>query len=213
MTIKRRSPRGWFLPIWILCLSLMIIGCGAKHGELESLSPTRVAHSNYSVSGNSAIFAAGSLRVIVTPLSRYTSHNQPSLVKSILNSGHTVFSIAIDNLSDRKLIYNPSFSYVADNRLGYKRPLDFTDLYFIVREMEHGAERMRKMRGQFYDRNETVQPGKRIEKLLIFPPLEEHSTKATLTMQEVYVGTETMQLTFPFALTPLPVSPEATGER
>ena len=170
MTIKGRLLQGCSLPLWIICISLMIVGCGAKRGELEILSPSRVAHSSYSVSGNSAIFAADSLRVVVTPLSRYTSHNQPSLVEDILTSGHTVFSIAIDNLSDRKLIYNPSFSYVADNRLGYKRPLDYTDLYFIVREMEHGAERMRKMRGRFYDRNETVRPGKRIEKLLIFPP-------------------------------------------
>jgi len=207
MTNKGRPLSGWSLPLWMCCLSLFIAGCGAKRGELEALSPSPVAHFSYSVSGSSAIFANDSLRVVVTPLSRYRSHNQPPLVKAILNSGHTVFSISLDNLSDNKIIYNPSFSHIVDNRLGYKRPLDFTDLYFQVREMEHGEAQMRKMRGRFYDLAETVQPGRRVEKLLIFPPLEDKSTRATLTMQEVYVGMETIKLTFPFELAPLPVTP------
>ncbi|MFQ5329672.1 MAG: hypothetical protein ACE5D4_06770 [Thermodesulfobacteriota bacterium] len=216
MTIQGRLLSGWYLPCWILCLALVIVGCGgcgAKHGELEILSPSPTPLPSYSVSRHSTIFADDSLRVVVTPLSRYRSHNQPSLVKAILNSGHTVFSISLDNLSDSKIIYNPSFSHIVDNRLGYKRPLDYTDLYFIVREMEHGEAQMGKMRGRFYDLAETVQPGKRVEKLLIFPPLEENSTKAALTMEEVYVGTETMKLTFSFALASLPITPEASRER
>jgi hypothetical protein len=193
-------------PLWILFLSLMIVGCGAKRGDLEILTPSTIALSNYSVSRNSAIFADDSLRVVVTPLSRYSSHNQPPLVREILQQGHTIFSVAIENLSDKKIIYNPSFSHVADNRLGFKRPLDYTDLYFQVRSMDKGEERLKGMRGRFYDLAETVSPGKRIEKLLIFPPLEERSTKASLTMAEVYVGTETTKLTFPFALTSAPVT-------
>jgi hypothetical protein len=128
-------------------------------------------------------------------------------VKDILKSGHTIFSIAIENLSDKKIIYNPSFSHVVDNRLGYKRPLDYTDLYLLVRALDSDAERLKRMKGRFYDLAETVPSGHRVEKLLIFPPLEERSTKASLTMAEVYVGTETMKLTFPFALTPAPVTP------
>jgi hypothetical protein len=210
LRINAKPLRGWSFPLWILCLFLMIVGCGgcgAKRGELEILTPSTISLSSYSVSRNSAIFADDSLRVVVTPLSRYSSHNQPSLVKDILKSGHTIFSIAIENLSGKKIIYNPSFSHIVDNRLGFKRPLDYTDLYFQVREMEHGEERIHKMKGRFYDLAETVPSGHRIEKLLIFPPLEERSTKASLTMAEVYVGTETIKLTFPFTLTPAPVTP------
>ncbi|MEE9591867.1 MAG: hypothetical protein V3W26_05075, partial [Thermodesulfobacteriota bacterium] len=44
----------------------------------------------------------------------------------------------------------------------------------------------------------TVMPGESAAKFLIFGRLQEESNRATLIMDEVYIGTETIALRFPF---------------
>jgi len=192
-------PPRFFLPLSLLCLFLLLGGCASKN-EPRVLLPASVALPHYSTSDKTGIFSNDSLRVTATPLSMDNSLRHPLLVRELLKMEHPVFSITIENLSDKKVIFNPDFSSATDNRLGFRRPLDHTDLFFLVRSMEGGGKLLKNMKGRFYDLTETVPPGGRSDKLLIFKPFEEKSTKATLTMQEVYVGDETVQLTFPFLL-------------
>ncbi|MFQ5586697.1 MAG: hypothetical protein ACE5GF_07745 [Thermodesulfobacteriota bacterium] len=198
--MKRRKSllRGLF-PLFTLALSLVIIGCAAK-GGVQILLPAETDLTNYTASESSITFADDSLKIAATPRHPYTSIDHPSIVQALLKKGYPIFSITIESLS-KKIIYNPSFSIIIDNRLGFNRPLDYTDLYFLVRSMDDGEEHLKEMKGRFYDLAETVPPGNRVEKLLIFRPLEEKSSKATLVMQEVYVETETIKLSFPFRLT------------
>jgi len=186
-------------PLALLCIFLCLAGCAAK-SEPRVMLPASAALPYYSTSGKTGIFSNDSLRVTATPLKAHDSPGQPLLVQKLLEREHPVFSITIENLSDKKVIFNPDFSAATDNRLGFGRPLDHTDLFFLVRSMEGEEKLLKGMKGRFYDLTETVPPGGQSDKLLIFKPLEKRSTKATLIMQEVYVGDETVQLTFPFLL-------------
>jgi len=192
-------PPRFIPPLALLCLFLCLAGCAAK-SEPRVMFPASAALPYYSTSGKTGIFSNDSLRVTATPLKAHNAPGLPLLVRELLKRDHLVFSITIENISDEKVIFNPDFSAATDNRLGFGRPLDHTDLFFLARSMEGKEELLNGMKGRFYDLTETVPPGGQRDKLLIFKPLEERSTKATLIMQEVYVGNETVQLTFPFVL-------------
>jgi hypothetical protein len=53
---------------------------------------------------------------------------------------------------------------------------------------------------RFYDLSITVKPGAKISKLLVFGPLEKGVTRAELGIKEVYAGTASLRLSFPFVL-------------
>ena len=68
-----------------------------------------------------------------------------------------------------------------------------------VKEMERTLNR--ELKGRFYDSNEIIRAGKKSKKFLIFTPFTKDGEKAELTFQEVYIGNETIKITFPFLLT------------
>lgn len=192
-----KSLRSRLLYLWILFISLIIIGCAAEKG-LRSLFPSETGLSAYTISGSTVTFSNNSLKVEVLPINpNYSDENQPFIME-LLGQGFTIFSIRIENISNKKIIYNPAFTAVIDNRMGYNKPLDYTDIYNLVRYRKDGEMILKRIQGKFYDLSTTIIPGESAAKFLIFGRLEERSSKATLIMQEVYIGTETIALRFPF---------------
>jgi hypothetical protein len=183
----------------VFSVSLIILGCAAEKG-LRTLFPSESGLSDYTISDNTVTFKNDFIIVEVSPLnSIYSNENQPYIyIMELLDQGFTIFSIKIENLSNEKIMYNPSFTTIIDNRMGYNKPLDYTDIYDLVRDRKDGEMILKRIQGKFYDLATTIIPGESAAKLLIFGRLEEKSSKATLIMQEIYIGTETIELRFPF---------------
>jgi hypothetical protein len=111
--------------------------------------------------------------------------------------------MTIENRSEEKIIFNPSHTSLMDNQLEYRKPINYTDLFDIVKkkEKERPAEFILKgLRGTYYDLNETVLPGDKTKKLLLFHPLSERGKRAVLKIKEVYIGIDTISLAFPFRM-------------
>lgn len=192
-----KSPHSRLLYLWILFISLIIIGCAAEKG-LRSLFPSETGLSSYTISGSTITFSNSSLKVEVLPINPDYSDEINPFIMGLLGQGFTIFSIKIENISNEKVIYNPAFTAIIDNFMGYNKPLDYTDMYDLVRYRDDGEMILKKIQGQFYDLATTVMPGESAAKFLIFGRLQEESNRATLTMEEVYIGTETIALRFPF---------------
>lgn len=91
-------------------------------------------------------------------------------------------------------MYNTSYTVLTSDALDYKKPLDFTDLYDIT----GGTGRLASLKGKFYDLNTTIAPGERTSRLLIFRPLSEEAEDAEVVIKDLYIGTKTRDLSFPF---------------
>ena len=104
----------------------------------------------------------------------------------------------IKNLSEERLIYNPSRTALMDNAMGYKKPLDYTDLYMLERDT--GADLIQGLKGRFYDLDVTLFPGEGVSRFLIFRPIDEGGTKAVLVLRAVYIGMDTVDIKLPFVI-------------
>src|SRR3990170_2833867 len=82
---------------------------------------------------------------------------------------YVLVEMGIENLSGKKVIYNPAMTSLRDDAMGYAKPLDFTDLY-AMNSGEKGG--LTGFGSRFYDLSITLMPGKRVERLLAFRPLE-----------------------------------------
>ncbi|MEE9543023.1 MAG: hypothetical protein V3V95_04495 [Thermodesulfobacteriota bacterium] len=191
------------LIVSILLFTLALSSCGGpkKPKPTLYLQPMNIKAAGYTLLNNSTfIFDEKSARLTLTLL-RAPEDYDVALIKTLISRGYHVISMEIVNKTiDEKMIYNPSMSTLMSNRLGLRKPLDYTSLYQVA--MGKGMERTlnRELKGAFYDSNEIIRAGKTKKKLLIFMPFKDRATKAKLTIQELYIGADTISLAFPFKL-------------
>lgn len=127
----------------------------------------------------------------------------PTLFGELLAENYVVLKVTIVNRSEEKLLFNPSLVSLMDNEMEYRKPLDYTGIYDIVRKKEGKGPpevELARLKGKYYDLNETVPPGGKTSKLLIFKPLSERGKRAVLKIKELYIGTEAISLAFPFRM-------------
>ena len=105
-----------------------------------------------------------------------------------------MFKLTIENKSEGSVMYNTAYTVLTSDSGDYRKPLDFTDLYDISSDDNSLAG----LKGKFYDLNATVATGERTSRLLIFKPLSDEAEKAAVAIKEIYIGTSTRALSFPF---------------
>lgn len=150
--------------------------------------------------GGELIFEAFSVRFSLTPL-RSVRAGDPRLIQALMTQGFVIIDMEITNMTTSdKVMFNPSMSSLMDNKLHFKKPLEFTALYRIAMRMKMERTLNRELKGRFFDTNQIVRPGRTIRKFLIFTPFREAGKKAQLNLQEVYIGNKTIQIRFPFLL-------------
>jgi hypothetical protein len=189
----------------ILLFTLTIAACGGDkeiRGPLflASTPPPEEAEGFTLGSGGEIIFEALDVRFTLIPL-RSVRPDDPKLIQSLVADSFIIIDMEIVNMTEgSKVIFNPAMSALQDDKGSYKKPLEFTALYQVA--MHKGMERTlnRELKGRFYDTNAVIRAGKRTKRFLIFTPFTKEGEEARLTLQEVYIGNETMRISFPFKL-------------
>lgn len=154
------------------------------------------------------------MRASIRPVVSFDGEkNIPLLLRQLLALQFLILEFTIENSSQKLIIYNPSHTAILAGKMDYKKPLDYAKLYFTVRNMsDKDTENARMMalrtiKGRFHDLNTRVEPGETVSKYLIFKPLDQDtlSGNAILKIQELYVGTEALAITFPLKVTNTPL--------
>ena len=192
-------------------LLVAVAGCGSL-GESKKkdaprgiiLTPAPASAKGYYHNMDTAVFENKSIRITISqtqPIKGDASSSKPGLLAALGNAGYLFLRMDIDSLGDKGVIYNPSHTSFLFGPMDYKKPLDYTDLYRIARMLYPDTPPERStstLRGAFYDLNTTIRPGGSSSKLLLFRPVKEKTRSAALTLQELYIGTDTIGVTFPF---------------
>lgn len=179
---------------------LVFFGCAAPHGKAYLFPDDNRLKGMYHKEGTEeGVFENGSIRVAVRHIKASDYEGSP-LLKNLSDKKYVILSVAIENKSKLKTIYNPSMTVLTDDSMDYKKPLDYTDLYEAALGDSALESGLSAMKGRFYDLALTLQPGEKTARLLIFEPLSENVGKADLAMNDIYIGTDTVNLRFPFLL-------------
>ena len=192
------------LAVFSLFLVLFINhGCSTTPEGPKYLWPDESGHPGYLIIQGAGVFEDERIRVSVRPVVPGDGTINKTLFKELLDENYIILDMTIENRSEEKIMFNPSHTSLMDNQLEYRKPINYTDLFTIVRkkEKERPPEKiLTGLRGTYYDLNETVPPGKKTKKLLLFHPLSERGKSAVLKIKELYIGTDTISLVFPLRM-------------
>lgn len=163
------------------------------------LRPAETDVPGYSTQARSASFTAGGLRVTLHPL----APDEPSgsaLIDGLAAAGFVVIAMEISNSTNAKVVYNPIYTVMRDDELGYEKPLDLTDFHAMAREMDEGGRLLSEIEGRIYDLVEVIGPDRAVRRHLVFRPPDPEARRAEITMDQVYVGATVTRLRFSFEL-------------
>jgi hypothetical protein len=167
------------------------------------LYPKEAGASGYSVTQGAAVFESNLIKITVRPLRPWENATGSAFIEELLEKNYVILKMAIENRSREKTLYNPTHTSLMDNEMEYRKPMDYSDLYDAVRGREKGKSRegeLKGLKGLYYDLTATIPPGEAQSKLLIFPPLSEKGKRARLRIKELYIGTDTISISFPFSM-------------
>ncbi|UCF81722.1 MAG: hypothetical protein JSV08_04730 [Acidobacteriota bacterium] len=111
-----------------------------------------------------------------------------------------LFALTLQNHSQASLVFNPGFITIKTNRIGGIKPLDYADLYMLLRARPQAlADAQPLLEKHFWLQPETLPPGSASSRLLVFEPLPTKKTKsAVVNCAWLHLGGESFHLAFPY---------------
>lgn len=178
-------------------------GCAPKATGPLRLNPAGALYtqaSGYSSDGKEAEYKDSSVTIKAAHVKGTDRLGGSALVKKLVDEDYVFLMVGIENTSSKRVVFSPASAAFKGKVVDYKRPLDYTDLYDVARSMD-GTDpdaELSNIRRNFFDLNVTLLPGATISRLLIFTPLSGSDSSAELVLRDIYVGGETISVSFPF---------------
>jgi len=189
----KRLFRPALLPLVLLVCAVLASCAGRPRPKGQSLYPAEHNEKGYSSVGRDNLFEDEDIRVYIRHLKKGETDAGP-LLEKLIDGGYIVFRLTIQSKSRVRVMYNTAYTVLTSDEYDYRKPLDFTDLYDITDDYTALAP----LKGRFYDLNTTVTPGEKVSKLLIFKSLDDKAETAGVVIKDLYIGTKTRDLSFPF---------------
>jgi len=113
---------------------------------------------------------------------------------------YTTFLVEFENQSGREVIFQPGNVALMTERGEQQSPVDITDLYraAALRESEDPEAAMRRVAPLIFDSSVTIQPGRRLSRLLVFGPLPPKWKEIRLLFSFLHIGSETDTVSLAF---------------
>lgn len=171
--------------------ALVLLGCHPTP-KTGFLAPDANGAAGYRAQGPEGVFENGAVRLSARQMK--PTEEAPALIARLLKEGYMVIVLSIENRSRAEMIYKPNYTALTNDKLDYKKPLDYTDLYEIDQD---GVD---SLKGLYYDLDLTLSPGEKASRALIFGPLTEGYEKVSLEISDLYVGTRPASMKLPFTV-------------
>ena len=195
----------------ILCAGALFGGCagaGVKGPVLLHPLPTQL--EGYRMSGGAVIFETTDITVTARPLDWRVvgKHYQreemavPYGDETDVLSAFVFFSLRFDNRSPHSINFMPRQASVFSDEKNFVIPIDLTDIYLHATDPGDVEERARSFRLTTYDGTVVIPPGESRERYLVFPRPEGEIKTLKLTLDNIYLGTKSADLSFLFEAFP-----------
>lgn len=186
-----------------LALALILLpGCASEPSGPLYLRPLGQKAGAYEPKDNGWVFSKKSVSVSVRQVTEKDIEAPDAITGWLLGTGHILIRMDIENSSKDKAIYNPALTALVDNEVNYHKPLDYTDFYELSVSNEEVGRSLSGVRASFYDLTVTLQPGEKTSRLLAFKGFPKTAKTANLSIKELYIGTDTVNIAFAFQFRP-----------
>ncbi|MBW7956898.1 MAG: hypothetical protein H3C68_03285 [Deltaproteobacteria bacterium] len=183
---------GFRMMAFLLVLLAVAYGCHPRPRAAMYLAPDEKGPMDYKAVAGAGIIENGYMKVAARQVRK--GEEGSALLARLLEENFIIIDLVIQNTSEKTIIYKPNLTSLTNDAMDFLRPLDYTDLY------DFGEfDALDEIRGRFYDLDVTLKPGQRSSRLLIFRPVSKNAKKAALNIDDFYLGTDTLRLTFPFS--------------
>lgn len=187
-------------------LFTVFTGCASPKGHIV-LTALPTLLPGYAVLEQKIVFSNKDVKIGVLPLNssetkKILSSKDTSnpLAEALTQPKYLAFLLDIENSSKAKVMYAPTLTTLFDNDMGVHKPLDYTDLYTLVGSSPNPEAAINAIRDMIYDLDIIIGPGQRTSRLLLFSGIEEETGKVAISMEEIYIGTSTIALSFGFKI-------------
>ncbi|MBI5344173.1 MAG: hypothetical protein HZB83_02365 [Deltaproteobacteria bacterium] len=188
--------------LFLTAPTIFFSGCAAGPSGPLYLRPAGETREGYEHKDNGWVFQAKAVKVSARQITKAEKEDIGLLAVYLLNKGHLLIRMDIENAGKGKVIYNPALTALIDNEVNYRKPLDYTDFFSMAANNEELEKSLRDVRAGFYDLSFTLHPGERTSRILAFKGLSATAKTAELIIKELYIGTDTVRLLFPFQFRP-----------
>lgn len=189
------------LVLVMLTVVVIMSGCASDQPKYRYLAAGESDYPGYTKKESEAVFENQLIRLRAHPLLAGEFKDPSPILNDLAANEFIIIHLEIENLSPQsKLIFNPAYLALITGAMDYFKPIDYTDLYDIVKEKDETGSSLRALKGRFYDLTVTLTPGKSVSKLLIFKPLTEDADTAELMIKNIYIGKEDLSLSLPFVV-------------
>ena len=186
----------------------------AQLKEVEPLVPAQAA-APYRVEGRALVYEALGVRATLRQVlpseeaaffEARTGRPRRVFSPDGASSPVLLFALTLQNHSQASLVFNPGFVTINTNRIGGIKPLDYADLYMLLRERPQAlADAQPLLENHVWFQPETILPGGAASRLLVFGPLPSKKTKlAVVDCAWLHLGGESFHLAFSYEVPRLP---------
>lgn len=183
----------------LACLAaLLLVSCASGPKGPRHFYPADPAADGYTKKDSRWVYEDSSVRVAVSLPVEGASADGTSFSAELAKKGYVLVRMEIENLSGKNIYYNPSLTTLVDDSMDYKKPLDYTDFFEITRDDPKMERKLAAEKSRFYDTAANLPPGSTVSKSLAFPPIAKDAWSAELMVKDLYIGTDTVNLRFPF---------------
>jgi len=194
------------IALLLLIVTGLVYGCSHVEPATAYLYPGQYAIEGYSAEGEAVIYEDSSIKITARQIRKKTSLVSP-LSRELFNKGFVLVKMDITNKSIHRVLYDPALTSLRDSKMGYFKPLDFTDIYMMKIGKKKITSPLDGAGEVFYDLAERLAPKEVSSKILVFHALTEKANEAELVMKSIYIGKEILDLTFNFIIKPEGESP------
>ncbi|MFQ5480181.1 MAG: hypothetical protein ACE5DW_02785 [Thermodesulfobacteriota bacterium] len=199
--ILNKIPVRSCITLAFVLLAGITSGCAHHSEEAVFLYPGQHGLQGYSSDGDTVTYEDNAIKISVEQIKNKSSLHSP-LAEELLKEGFVLLTMEIKNKSRQRALYDPAITSLRDSKMGYFKPMDFTDLYMMKIKSKGISSSLTGAGEIFYDLAERVAPGEASSKILVFPSLTENVEEAELVMKSIYIGKDILDLTFNFILRP-----------
>lgn len=103
-----------------------------------------------------------------------------------------VFAVEVENKGDKSVTFNPRMTNLLVGKANPVSATDYSSYYsdLVIADADHQEKRAEAFKVACYDSTETIEPGGRIRKLIVYPRREDMTGAAAIMFNGLYVGHE-----------------------